>query len=132
MAIKKSTVTPSAKTSTKTPAKVSAKSTNKPITEALSKSAIIAHISALSDVGVKQVRAVLDGLEATIAGAIHKKGIGHFTLPGLLKITSQAIAAKPRRKGMDPFTKQERWFEAKKATVRVKVRPLKKLKDAAV
>jgi nucleoid DNA-binding protein len=132
VAMKKSTAKIPVKTPTKAPAKSPAKSANKPIAEALSKSAIIAHIAAISEVEAKHVRAVLDGLEATIASSIHKKGIGHFTLPGFFKITSQAVAAKPRRKGIDPFTKQERWFEAKKATVRVKVRALKKLKDAAV
>jgi len=34
--------------------------------------------------------------------------------------------------GKNPFTGQEQWFEAKPATVRVKVRALKKIKDAAL
>jgi nucleoid DNA-binding protein len=105
---------------------------NKPITEALSKSGLIKHISERAGVELKSTRAVLDALESAIAGSIHKKGVGHFTLPGLLKITSTAVAAKPRRKGVDPFTKVERWFEAKPATVRVKVRALRRLKNAAV
>lgn len=112
----------------KTPAKSSGP---KPLNQALSKSGLVAHLAARSDVAPKGVRAVLEALEETIAGSIHKKGIGQFTLPGMLKITSVAVAAKPRRKGVDPFTKQERWFEAKPASVKVKVRPLKKLKDAA-
>jgi hypothetical protein len=33
---------------------------------------------------------------------------------------------------VDPFTKVERWFAAKPASVKLKVRPLKKLKDAAL
>ena len=52
-------------------------------------------------------------------------------LPGLLKITVVAVPAKPKRKGINPFTKQEQVFAAKPATVKIKVRPLKKLKDAA-
>jgi hypothetical protein len=63
---------------------------------------------------------------------VAKKGLGEFTLPGLLKIGVQKVEAKKRRKGIDPFTKIERWFEAKPATVRIKVRALKKLKDAAL
>ena len=58
--------------------------------------------------------------------------LGEFTLPGLLKITAQAIPAKKKRRGIDPFTKVEREFAAKPATVRVKVRPLKKIKDASL
>jgi nucleoid DNA-binding protein len=108
------------------------KPSNKPIAEALSKSGLIKHLAERAGVELKSARAVLEALEGAIAGSIHKKGVGHFTLPGLLKITSQAVAAKKRRKGIDPFTKQERWFEAKPATVRVKVRALRRLKDAAV
>ncbi|MEP7096066.1 MAG: HU family DNA-binding protein [Dokdonella sp.] len=104
----------------------------KPINEVLSKSALIARLSEQSGVEAKQVRAVMAALEQTFAGAIHKKGVGQFTLPGLLKVTSQAVAAKPKRKGVDPFTKEERWFAAKPASVRVKIRALKKLKDAAL
>jgi hypothetical protein len=47
-------------------------------------------------------------------------------------MTATAVAAKPKRKGIDPFTKEERWFAAKPASVKVKIRPLKKLKDAAL
>lgn len=104
----------------------------KPINEVLSKSALVARLSEQSGVEAKNVRAVMAALEQTFAGAIHKKGVGQFTLPGLLKVTSQAVAAKPKRKGVDPFTKEERWFAAKPASVRVKIRPLKKLKDAAL
>ena len=32
--------------------------------------------------------------------------------------------------GKNPFTGAEQWFAAKPASVKVKVRPLKKLKDA--
>ena len=41
------------------------------------------------------------------------------------------VPAKKARKGIDPFTKQERMFAAKPASVKVKVRALKKVKDAA-
>jgi nucleoid DNA-binding protein len=52
-------------------------------------------------------------------------------LPGLLKITVTSVPAKKARKGINPFTGQETIFKAKPATVKVKVRPMKKLKDAA-
>ncbi|AUT66848.1 histone family protein DNA-binding protein [Paraburkholderia terrae] len=39
--------------------------------------------------------------------------------------------ARKRRGHDDPFTGEERWFDAKPATVRIKARALKKLKDAA-
>lgn len=78
------------------------------------------------------MKAILAALEATMLASVHKKGLGEFTLPGLLKVTAVAIEAKKKRRGIDPFTKVEREFAAKPATVRVKVRSLKKLKDAAL
>src|SRR5690606_29358111 len=103
----------------------------KPIKDALTKSGLVSHIAESTGLAAKDVRAVLASLEGAVHGSISKKGIGSFTLPGLLKITSVKVAAKPKRKGINPFTKEEQWFAAKPASVKVKVRPLKKLKDAA-
>lgn len=104
----------------------------KPIKEAMTKSGLIAHIAEVSDVPAGDVRAVLAALEGAMHGSISKKGAGSFTLPGVLKITATKVPAKPKRKGVNPFTKEEVWFAAKPATTKLKVRPLKKLKDAAV
>jgi nucleoid DNA-binding protein len=112
-------------------AKPAAKASSKPISETLSKSGLVKFLAERAQVEMKHARAVLEALEEAISASIHKKGAKQFTLPGLLKITSVAVPAKPRRFGVDPFTKQERWFEAKPASVRVKVRALRKLKDAA-
>jgi nucleoid DNA-binding protein len=103
----------------------------KPIKEALGKSGLVAHLAESSGVAARDVRAVLAALENAVAGSVSKKGAGTFTLPGLLKITAVMVPAKPKRKGINPFTKEEQWFAAKPASVKVKVRPLKKLKDAA-
>ena len=111
--------------------KAAPKAATKPIKEPLGKSGLVDHISGSSGVAAKDVRAVLAALEGAVAGSVHKNGARMFVLPGLLKITVVSIAAKPKRKGINPFTKEEQWFAAKPATVRVKVRPLKKLKDAA-
>lgn len=103
----------------------------KPIKEALSKSGLVAHIAESTGVVARDVRSVLAALEGAVHASISKKGAGAFTLPGLLKITAVNVPAKPKRKGINPFTKEEQWFAAKPASVKVKVRPLKKLKDAA-
>ena len=108
-----------------------ATASTKPIKEALTKSGLVAHLAESSSVAAKDVRAVLAALEGAVSGSISKKGAGSFVLPGLLKITSVSVPAKPKRKGINPFTKEEQWFAAKPASVKVKVRPLKKLKDAA-
>ena len=97
----------------------------------MSKSGLVAHLAEASAVAAKDVRAVMAALEGAVHGSVSKKGAGSFTLPGLLKITVVNVPAKPKRKGINPFTKEEQWFAAKPATTKVKIRPLKKLKDAA-
>ena len=104
----------------------------KPIKEALTKSGLVAHLAEASGVAAKEVRNVLAALEATVTASVHKKGAGSFTLPGLMKITTVHVPAKPKRKGINPFTKEETVFAAKPASTKIKVRPLKKLKDAAL
>jgi len=103
----------------------------KPIKEPLTKSGLVAHIADTSGVAPKDVRAVMAALQSTVQGSISKKGAGSFTLPGLLKIKTVSVAAKPRRKGINPFTKEEQWFAAKPASTKLKATFMKSLKDAA-
>jgi len=105
--------------------------TPKPLKDTFNKSSLVAHLVAQTQLEAKAVKTVLAHLENTIVSALNKKGAGEFTLPGLLKVTAQQVPAKKKRFGKDPFTGEERWFPAKPASVKVKVRPLKKLKDAA-
>ncbi|MCC7247156.1 MAG: HU family DNA-binding protein [Lysobacter sp.] len=116
------------KTAKKAAAKTAAP---KPIKETMSKSALVAHIAGATELAAKDVRAVLAALEGAVHASIGNKGAGMFVLPGVLKITAVKVPAKPKRKGINPFTGQETLFAAKPATVKVKVRPMKKLKDAA-
>ena len=102
-----------------------------PLKDKFTKASLATHIAERAAVEVKAVKAVLVALETVVLGSVHKKGAGEFTLPGLLKITAQVVPAKKKRFGKDPFTGEERWFPAKPASVRVKARALKKLKDAA-
>ena len=104
----------------------------KPVKDALTKTALTALLAEQTGVDAKSVRAVLTALDGAILGSVHKKGARAFTLPGLLKIEVQKIPAKPKRKGINPFTKEEQVFAAKPASVRIKTRALKKLKDAAL
>ncbi|WP_422845451.1 HU family DNA-binding protein [Acidovorax sp. M2(2025)] len=102
----------------------------KPIKAAFNKTSLLAHLAEQAGVELKAAKAVLSALEAAILGSVHKKGSGEFTLPGLMKIGLQQIPAKKKRFGKDPFTGEERWFPAKPASVKIKTRALKKLKDA--
>ena len=112
------------------PAKKAAAPALKPIKTAFNKTTLVAHLAEQSGVEPKAAKAVLAALEAAILGSVHKKGSGEFTLPGVLKIGLQQVPAKKKRFGKDPFTGEERWFPAKPASVKIKTRALKKLKDA--
>ena len=121
-----------AKKSAKKPARKAApKSTAQSVKGVLSKSALVHHLAGTSGAAAKDVRAVIAALEDTIRASISKKGPRTFVLPGLLKISAVAVPAKKARKGINPFTGEPTVFKAKPATVKVKVRPMKKLKDAA-
>ncbi len=104
----------------------------KPIKTALNKTSLVALLAEQTGQEPKAARAFMSALEAAILASVHKKGFGAFTLPGLMKVTATQVPATKKRVGIDPFTKQERTFAAKKATTKIKVRALKKLKDAAI
>ena len=106
--------------------------TIKPIKTVFNKTTLVAHLVEQSGVEPKAAKAVLAALESAILGSVHKKGSGEFTLPGLLKIGLLQVPAKKKRFGKDPFTGEERWFPAKPASVKIKTRALKKLKDATL
>ena len=95
------------------------------------KSEILSGIAKDTQLSRKQVTSVFDALSCQIKTAVGKKGPGVFALPGLLKIMVIIKPATPKRKGINPFTKQEQIFQAKPARKVVKVRALKALKDMA-
>jgi nucleoid DNA-binding protein len=117
------------KAAAKAAPKAAAKPT--PVKERWSKTQILNEISERVEISRKHVGAVMAELEGIIARHIGKSGPGEFVMPGLFKINTVKKPAQKARKGIDPFTKQERMFAAKPASVKVKVRPLKKLKDLA-
>lgn len=123
---------PAAKKAAAPAAKAAAAVGIKPIKAAFNKTTLVAHLAEQAGVEPKAAKAVLAALESAILGSVHKKGSGEFTLPGLMKIGLQQIPAKKKRFGKDPFTGEERWFPAKPASVKIKTRALKKLKDATV
>jgi nucleoid DNA-binding protein len=104
----------------------------KPIKDTFTKASLTIHLAERSGVEPKAAKALLAALEETVLASIQKKGAKEFTLPGLLKVVAQDVPAKKKRFGKDPFTGEDKWFAAKPASVRLKVRPLKKLKDAAL
>jgi Bacterial DNA-binding protein len=104
----------------------------KPIKDTFTKASLNIRLAERSGVELKAAKALMAALEETLLASVHKKGAKEFTLPGLLKVVAQDVPAKKKRFGKDPFSGQDKWFAAKPASVRLKVRPLKKLKDAAL
>jgi len=109
------------------------KATIRPVKEALTKSALIGKIAEENDVSRKVATGMFDSLVNTMLGSVHPRGVGEFTFPGLLKITLRKVPA--RKAGTlvrNPATGEMMKAKAKPASMRVKVRALSKLKDAAV
>jgi len=84
-----------------------------------------------TELSKKEINGVLDSLSDIIQLHINKRSVGEFVLPGLMKIQTVKKAATKARMGINPFTKEEVMFKAKPASITVKVRPLKKLKEMA-
>jgi len=104
-----------------------AKAAKKPLT----KTEILTNIAASTGIAKKEVASVLDALAAEIKKSLSSRGSGSFTIPGLLKIERKKVPARPARKGVpNPFKPGELMdVAAKPASKKVKVRPLKNLKD---
>ena len=104
-----------------------AKAAKKPPT----KTEILTNIATATDLSKKEVAAVFDALAAEIKKNIGPRGGGSFSIPGLLKIEKKKIPARPAKKGVpNPFKPGELMdVKARPASNKVKVRPLKSLKD---
>lgn len=123
-----------AKKPTKKPAakKKAGPATIRPVKQKLTKSAMLGVIAEQTGITRKQASDVMSALESVMFGSIHPNGCGEFILPGVLKVTLRKIPA--RKAGTlirNPATGEMMAAAAKPASVRVKVRPLSKLKAAA-
>ena len=102
-----------------------------PITEPLNKTALINELAESTELSAKQIKTVLEELTNTIERHLTKNGAGTFTLPGLLKISTVVKPARPAQTGVpNPFRPGELMdVAAKPASTKVKVTPLKRLKQ---
>jgi nucleoid DNA-binding protein len=98
--------------------------------KAPSKTEILANIAAATDLPKKKVAEVLEALTAEIKKNLSNRGPGIFALHGLVKIEKKKVPARPAQKNwLNPFTKVLEDRPAKPASVKVKVRALRALKD---
>ena len=104
----------------------------KPVKERLTKSAILGNIAEKTGLARTQVNEVLGALEGLMLGSVHPNGHGEFMFPGLFKVALRKVPA--RKAGTlirNPATGEMMKAAAKPASVRVKIRALARLKDAA-
>lgn len=120
-----------AKSKAKPAAKKTAPRKQPAVKEKFTKSAILSEIATNADLSKRQVNAVFDELGTLIERHVKKGGVGEFTLPGLLKIKTVKKPARKARKGVpNPFRPGELMdVAAKPASTKVKVLPLKGLKE---
>jgi nucleoid DNA-binding protein len=95
----------------------------------MTKAQIVGELAEKTNLSKKDVQAVFDQLRELVKKELGKRGPGEFVIPDLLKLKVKKVAAKPKRKGKDPFTGEEKEFPAKPASKKVRATPLKKLKD---
>ena len=104
------------------------------VKEQMTRTALYTEIAEATGLTKKQVKAVFEELAVAIHRHVRKRAVGVFTLPGLLKIkTVKKPARKARKDVPNPFRPGELMdVAAKPATTKIKVLPLKKLKDMAL
>ncbi len=83
------------------------------------------------DVTKKEVAAVFAALETVVAKQVGRRGPGVVNIAGLIKVARKKVPSRPARKGVpNPFKPGELMdIKARPASTKVKVLPLKKLKD---
>jgi len=120
-------------TASKKPASAAKPRKTTAVKEKMNKTAILSEIADHTGLSKKDVSAVLDELGVVMERHIKKRSVGEFTLPGLFKIkTVKKPAQKARKNVPNPFRPGETMdIPAKPASTRVKVTPLKKLKEMA-
>jgi DNA-binding protein HU-beta len=91
------------------------------------KSEILSQISKDTDLSKKQVADVFESLNNIVKKSL--KSAGLFTLPGLLKMKVVKKPATKAREGINPFTGEKMIFKAKPASKKVRIAPLKNLKE---
>lgn len=94
-----------------------------------SKTEVFTTIAEKTELTKKQVSAVFDALSEEIARNLNKKGPGVFQIPNLCKIVAVQKPALPKRQVRNPATGEMKWADPKPASVAVRVRALKKLKE---
>merc|ERR1711964_385708 len=94
----------------------------------LTQSAVYSSVAETTGLKPKQVKGVVEGIMGVASEQLKKNGA--FKFAGMLNMKLKKKAARPARKGVNPFTKEPCVFKAKPASKTVRCRALKKLQEA--
>ena len=95
----------------------------------LNKTEVITALAEATELTNKQVSGVLDELANLIGENLGDGGPGEFTVPGMMKLKVAHKPATEEHEGINPFTKEPMTIKAKPASKKIKIVPLKGLKD---
>ncbi len=99
--------------------------------KAFTKSQFIATLCEQTGLSRKEVTQLLDTVSKIVDAHLSKNGPAVFSWPGLFKMKVVKKPATKARKGINPFTGEPTTFKAKPASRKVKILPLKNLKEMA-
>jgi nucleoid DNA-binding protein len=109
--------------------KATTKATSKK--KAMTKSAFVGEVAEKTGLTKKQIEAVLHQMVETIKHQLGAKGPGKLVLPGLARLSlSQVKAVKGGEKKINPLTKTEYITKDRPAYNKVRINPIKALKEA--
>lgn len=115
----------------------------KAIRTKMGRTELVEHLAAATELGKTEVKAVLEALKLTMLGHIAPRGAGEFVMPGMFKVATRKVPAKKVaaiKKGTEvrnprtgeTYAHAGRKAFTKPATVKVRVRPMKAMKDVAI
>merc|ERR1711877_54432 len=96
-------------------------------TPAMTATAAYKSVAESTGLKTKDVKGALEAMMGIAATQLKK--VGSFKIAGALNLKLKQKAARPARKGVNPFTKEPCVFKAKPASKTVRALPMKKLKE---
>merc|ERR1712232_2271 len=96
--------------------------------QAMTATAVYQSVAETTGLKTKDVKGTVEAIMGVAAEELKKAG--SFKFAGMLNLKLKKKAARPARKGVNPFTKEPCVFKAKPASKTVKVYAMKRLKEA--
>lgn len=101
------------------------------IEKTFNKSQLVSTLADRTDLHRKHTSSLLEELLHIMGVHIKRGGPEKFIFPGAFKIVVRNVPAKKARTGINPFTGESTTFKAKPASRKVRIIPLKALKEFA-